>query len=44
MLNYQSEYDRIIAALNQSAIPGVNRDMLRERRNELKKLGVKAVK
>ena len=44
MMNYQSEYDRIISALNQSAIPGLNRDMLRERRNELRKLGVKAVK
>ena len=44
MMNYQSEYDRIIAALNQSAIPGVTRNMLKERRNELRKLGVKAVK
>lgn len=45
MMNYLGEYDRIIAALNQSAIPGVNRDMLRKRRDELKKkLGVKAVK
>ena len=44
MMNYQSEYDRIIAALNQSAISGVTRNMLKERRNELRKLGVKAVK
>ena len=44
MMNYQSEYDRIIAALNQSAIPGVTRNMLKEIRNELRKLGVKAVK
>ena len=43
-MNYQSEYDRIIAALNQSAIPGVTKNMLKERRNELRKLGVKAVK
>ena len=44
MLNYQGEYDRIIYALNHSAIPGLNRDLLRKRREELKKLGVKAVR
>ena len=44
MLNYQGEYDRIIYALNHSAIPGLNRDLLRTRCEELKKLGVKAVR
>ena len=44
MLNYQSEYDRIIYALKHSAIPGLDRPMLKKRRNELQKLGVKAVK
>ena len=44
MLNYQSEYDRIIGALNSSAIPGVDKDMLRRRRDELRKLGVVAVR
>jgi hypothetical protein len=44
MLNYQSEYDRIMYALNHSAAPGLNRDMLRRRREELRKLGVKAVR
>ena len=44
MMNHQREYDRIISALNQSAIPGVTKNMLKERRNELGKLGVKAVK
>ena len=43
MLNYQSEYNRIMYALNHSAIPGLNRQVLKERRNELRKLGVKAV-
>ena len=37
MLNYQGDYDRIIYALNHSAIPGLNRDLLRKRREELKK-------
>ena len=44
MLNYQSEYDRIIYALNHSAIRGLDRDMLKRRRNELQKLGVNAVR
>ena len=44
MLNYQGEYNRIIYALNHSAIPGLNRDLLKKRRDELRKLGVKAVK
>ena len=44
MLNYQSEYDRIIGALSSSAIPGLDKDMLRKRREELRKLGVKAVR
>jgi hypothetical protein len=44
MLNYQSEYDRIISALNHSAVGGFNRPMLKRRRNELQKLGVMAVK
>ncbi len=44
MLNYQGEYDRIIYALNHSAVPGLNRDLLKKRRDELRKLGVKAVR
>ena len=44
MLNYQGEYDRIIYALNHSAIGGLNSDMLRKRRDELRKLGVNAVR
>ena len=44
MFKYQGEYDRIIYALNHSAIPGLNRDLLRKRREELKKLGVNAVR
>ena len=36
MLNYQSEYDRIISALRQSAIPGFTKERLRERRRELR--------
>ena len=44
MLNYQSEYDRIISALNHSAFRGLDRDMLKRRRNELQKLGVNAVR
>ena len=44
MLNYQGEYDRIIYALNHSAFPGLNRGLLKQRRDELQKLGVKAVK
>jgi hypothetical protein len=43
MLNYQGEYDRIIHALNHTAAPGLSRDMLKSRRKELEKLGVKAV-
>ena len=43
MLNYQGEYNRIMHALNHSALPGLNRQLLKERRNELRKLGVKAV-
>ena len=44
MLNYQSEYDRIIGALNSSASPGVDKDMLRRRRDELRKLPIKALR
>jgi len=44
MLNHQGEYNRIIHALNHSAIPGLNRDLLKHRRDELRKLGVQAVK
>ena len=44
MLNYQGEYDRIMFALNHSAIAGLDRDMLDDRRKELQKLGVKAVR
>ena len=44
MLNYQSEYDRIISALNHSAYRGLDRDMLKRRRNELQRLGVNAVR
>ena len=44
MMNYQGEYDRIIYALNHSALPGLTRPMLKKRRNELQKLGVEAVK
>ena len=44
MLNYQGEYDRIIGALQSSAIPGLDKDMLRRRRDELRKLGVVAVR
>jgi len=43
MLNYQGEYDRIIHALNHSAIGGLTRDMLRKRRDELRKLGINSV-
>ena len=42
MINYQSEYDRITSALRQSAIPGFTKEMLRERRRELRELGAKA--
>jgi hypothetical protein len=44
MMNYQSEYDRIMSALNHSAAPGLNLVMLDDRRKELQKLGVKAVR
>jgi len=44
MLNYQGEYDRVIYALRRSAIPGLNRDLLRKRREQLEMLGVKAVR
>ena len=37
-LNYQGEYDRITHALNHSSVPGLNREMLKRRRNELQKL------
>ena len=36
MLNYKGEYDRIIGALQSSAIPGLDKDMLRRRRDELR--------
>ena len=42
MLNYQGEYDRIISALRQSAISGFTKEMLRERRRELRELGAKS--
>ena len=38
MLNYQGEYDRIIHALNHSAIRGLNKQMLKRRRKELQDL------
>jgi hypothetical protein len=41
MLNYQGEYNRIMHALNHSAIPGLNIDLLLKRK-ERHKLGVKA--
>lgn len=44
MLNHQGEYDRIIYALNHSAVPGLNRPLLKARRKQLEKLGVKAVR
>ena len=44
MVNYQSEYDRIMSALNHSAIAGLTHEMLDNRRKELQKLGVKAVR
>lgn len=44
MLNYQSEYDRILGVLNSSAVPGFDKAMLRRRRDELKQMGVKAVR
>ena len=40
MLNYQGEYDKIVQALRNSAIPGVTKEMLRDRRLKLKELGV----
>jgi hypothetical protein len=44
MLNYQSEYDRILGVLNSSAVPGFDKAMLRRRRDELKQMGFKAVR
>ena len=44
MLNYQSEYDRITFALGHSAVRGLDREMLKKRRNVLQDLGVQAVK
>ena len=44
MLNYKGEYDRIIYALNHSAVSGLNREMLKRRRNKLQNLGLGAVK
>ena len=51
MLNYQGEYDRIIYALQHSAAPGLDREMLEQRRpmllkraRELIDIGVKAVR
>jgi hypothetical protein len=44
MLNYQGEYDRIIYALNHSALPGLTREMMKRRRNKLVNLGVEAVR
>ena len=44
MLNYTSEYDRIIGALNSPAIPGLDKDMLRRRRDELRQITRKAVR
>ena len=43
MVNYQSEYDRIMFALNHSAVRGLDMAMLRKRRIELEKLGAKAI-
>jgi hypothetical protein len=44
MVNYQSEYDKIIFALNHSAEPGLDLVMLDNRRKEFQQLGVKAVR
>ena len=44
MVNYQSEYDKIIFALNHSATPGLGLVMLDDRRKELQNIGVKAVR
>ena len=44
MLNYLSEYDRIIGALNSSAIPGLDKDMLYRRRDELRNIMRKALR
>ena len=44
MLNYKGEYDRIIYALNHSAAPGLDRTMLKKRRNKLVELSKGAVK
>jgi len=43
MLNYQTEYDKIHYALNHSASPGLSRQQLINRQDELRKLGIKGV-
>ena len=44
LTNYQGEYDRIMAAVNRSAIPGLSEAMLRKRESDLKKLAGKALR
>ena len=44
LMNYQGEYDRIVAALNHSAYRGLNNDMLKNRLRELKALGKNGIK
>ncbi len=39
--NYQSEYDRIISRVEDSATPGLNKTHLRNRQAHLKSLGQK---
>ena len=41
--NYQLEYDRIRSILGQNLIPYTTKTMVRERMNELQRLGAKAV-
>ena len=41
--NYQLEYDRIRSILGQNLIPYTTKAMIKERMNELQKLGARAV-
>jgi hypothetical protein len=41
MINYQSEYDRIRNALENSALPYQTQDSIKKRNIELEKMGVK---
>jgi hypothetical protein len=43
MKNYQMECDKIILALEHSASPGLSRKQLINRRDEVRKLGIKSV-